>query len=78
MPESRYPSSVIHTTTERLLDRPRQVSIRAIEGPLERLTNPRTFTPVRAKAHVDVVIDLQFKRQLFDHVADKMIHEAAT
>ena len=33
-------------TTQVTLDRPRQVLVRAIEGPLEHLTNTWTFGPV--------------------------------
>lgn len=61
-----------------LLDRPRQVKVHAIEGPLEHLTNAWTFTPVADKTHVDFVIDFQFKSHLLDHVANEMFHEAAT
>ena len=35
-------------TSQVTLERPRQVLVRAIEGPLEHLTNIWTFTPVRA------------------------------
>ncbi len=54
------------------------VLVRAIEGPLEHLTNDWTFTPVADKTHVDFVIDFQFKSHLLDHVANGMFHEAAT
>ena len=60
------------------LDRPRQVQVRAIEGPLEHLTNTWTFTLVDEGTHVDFVIDFQFKSHLLDHVANDMFHEAAT
>jgi coenzyme Q-binding protein COQ10 len=64
-------------TSQVKLDRPRQVTVRAIEGPLEHLTNIWTFTPVGEGAHVDFVIDFQFKSHLLDHVANNMFHEAA-
>ena len=61
------------------LDRPRQVLVRSIEGPLEHLTNTWTFTPIGdASTHVDFVIDFQFKSHLLDHVANGMFQEAAT
>jgi coenzyme Q-binding protein COQ10 len=65
-------------TSQVTLDRPRQVGVRAIEGPLEHLTNTWTFTPVKQATHVDLIIDFQFKSHLLDHVANGMFHEAAT
>jgi coenzyme Q-binding protein COQ10 len=65
-------------TSEVTLDRPRQVIVRAIEGPLEHLTNSWTFTPVGQQTRVDFTIDFQFKSHLLDHVANSMFHEAAT
>jgi coenzyme Q-binding protein COQ10 len=65
-------------TSDVTLHRPRQVLVRAIEGPLEHLTNSWTFTPLGSKTHVDFVIDFQFKSHLLDHVATGMFHEAAT
>jgi coenzyme Q-binding protein COQ10 len=60
------------------LDRPKKVTVHAIDGPLEHLTNAWTFTPVEGKTHVDFVIDFQFKSHLLDHVANEMFYEAAT
>jgi coenzyme Q-binding protein COQ10 len=60
------------------LDRPRQVKVHAIEGPLEHLTNTWTFTPTEDKTNVDFVIDFQFKSHLLDHVANGMFYQAAT
>jgi coenzyme Q-binding protein COQ10 len=65
-------------TSQVTLDRPRQVLVRAIEGPLEHLTNTWTFAPVTAATHVDLIVDFQFKSHLLDHVANGMFHEAAT
>jgi len=65
-------------TSQVTLDRPRQVQVRAIEGPLEHLTNIWTFTPAGDETHVDFVIDFQFKSHLLDHVANDMFYEAAT
>jgi coenzyme Q-binding protein COQ10 len=65
-------------TSQVTLDRPRQVLVRAIEGPLEHLTNSWTFTPIGQQTKVDFVIDFQFKSHLLDHVANSMFHEAAT
>jgi coenzyme Q-binding protein COQ10 len=65
-------------TSQVTLDRPRQVLVRAVEGPLEHLTNTWTFTPAGDRTHVDFVIDFQFKSHLLDHVANSMFHEAAT
>ncbi|HEY4040328.1 MAG TPA: type II toxin-antitoxin system RatA family toxin, partial [Rhodopila sp.] len=66
-------------TSQVTLDRPRQVLVRAVEGPLEHLTNTWTFTPVKEEAtHVDLIVDFQFKSHLLDHVANGMFHEAAT
>ena len=60
------------------LERPRQVKVQAIEGPLEHLANIWTFTPVGEKTSIDFMIDFQFKSHLLDHVANEMFHEAAT
>ena len=65
-------------TSQVTLDRPRQVLVRAIEGPLEHLTNTWTFTPASGVTHVDLIVDFQFKSHLLDHVANGMFHEAAT
>jgi len=65
-------------TSQVTLDRPRQVNVRAIEGPLEHLTNTWTFTPAGDKTHIDFVIDFQFKSHLLDHVANGMFYQAAT
>jgi coenzyme Q-binding protein COQ10 len=64
-------------TSQVTLDRPRHVLVRAIEGPLEHLTNSWTFTPLGDKTNVDFVIDFEFKSHLLDHVANSMFHEAA-
>ena len=61
-----------------MLDRPRQLKVRAIDGPLEYLTNTWTFTPVGDKTHVDFIIDFQFRSHLLDHVANGMFYQAAT
>jgi len=65
-------------TSEVTLDPPRRILVRAVEGPLEHLTNSWTFRPEGHKTHVDFVIDFQFKSHLLDHVANRMFHEAAT
>ena len=65
-------------TSQVALDRPRQVLVRATEGPLEHLTNTWTFTPAGGATHVDLIVDFQFKSHLLDHVANGMFHEAAT
>ncbi len=65
-------------TSQVTLDRPRQVRVHAIDGPLEHLANVWTFTPVGDKTHVDFMIDFQFKSHLLDHVANGMFQQAAT
>jgi coenzyme Q-binding protein COQ10 len=60
------------------LDRPRQVLVRSVEGPLEHLTNTWTFIPVGEKTHIGLVVDFEFKSHLLDHVANGMFHEAST
>jgi coenzyme Q-binding protein COQ10 len=61
-----------------IMDRPRQLEVHAIEGPLEHLVNTWTFTPVGDKTHVNFIIDFQFKSHLLDHVANDMFFQAAT
>ena len=65
-------------TSQVTLDRPRQVLVRALEGPLEHLTNTWTFVPAGDETRVDFIIDFQFKSHLLDHVANGMFHEAVT
>jgi coenzyme Q-binding protein COQ10 len=65
-------------TSQVTLDRPRQVRVHALEGPLEHLDNSWTFTPMKDGTHVDFVIDFEFKSHLLEHVANGMFHEAAT
>lgn len=65
-------------TSQVTLDRPRQVLVRAIEGPLEHLINTWNFTSVKDGTQVDFSIDFQFKSHLLDHVANTMFHEAST
>lgn len=65
-------------TSQVTFDRPRQVLVHSVEGPLEHLTNAWTFTPIGEKTRVDLVVEFQFKSHLLDHVANGMFHEAAT
>jgi hypothetical protein len=65
-------------TSHVLLERPRQVRVNAIDGPLEHLTNRWTFTPTAHGTHVYFVIDFQFKSHLLDHAASSMFNEAAS
>ena len=65
-------------TSQVTLDRPRQVLVHAVDGPLEHLTNTWTFIPIGAATQVDFIIDFQFKSHLLDHVASGMFHEATT
>lgn len=65
-------------TSDVTLNRPRQVLVRAVEGPLEHLTNSWTFSPAGDRTLVDFIIDFQFKSHLLNHVVAQMFHEAAT
>jgi coenzyme Q-binding protein COQ10 len=65
-------------TSQVTLDRPRQVLVHALDGPLEYLRNTWTFTPTGDTTQVDFLIDFQFKSHLLDHVAAGMFHEATT
>jgi coenzyme Q-binding protein COQ10 len=71
-------------TSQVTLDRPRQVLVHAVDGPLEHLINTWTFIPIRDTTQigdatqVDFIIDFQFKSHLLDHVASGMFHEATT
>jgi coenzyme Q-binding protein COQ10 len=65
-------------TSQVTLDRPRQVLVRAVDGPLEYLTNTWTFIPLGDTTQVDFVIEFQFKSHLLDHVANGMFQEATT
>jgi coenzyme Q-binding protein COQ10 len=65
-------------TSNVTLDRPHRILVRAMEGPLEHLTNSWVFKSAGKETHVDFVIDFQFKSHLLDHVASGMFHEAST
>jgi coenzyme Q-binding protein COQ10 len=65
-------------TSDVTLVRPRQVLVRALEGPLEHLTNSWTFSPAGDRTLVDFIIDFQFKSHLLDHFAAEMFQMAAT
>jgi coenzyme Q-binding protein COQ10 len=65
-------------TSRVTLDRPKQVLVQAIDGPLEHLTNQWLFIPVGERTRVEFSIDFQFKSHLLDHVANTMFHEATT
>ena len=65
-------------TSDVTLVRPRQVLVRATEGPLEHLTNSWTFSPAGDRTNVDFIIDFQFKSHLLDHFAAEMFQMAAT
>jgi len=65
-------------TSNVILDRPHQILVRAVEGPLEHLSNSWVFSPQGNETHVDFVIDFQFKSHLLNHVANGMFHEAST
>ena len=65
-------------TSQVSLERPKRILVRAIEGPLEHLTNSWAFKSLGAKTHVDFVIDFEFKSHLLDHVVNGMFHEAST
>jgi coenzyme Q-binding protein COQ10 len=64
-------------TSQVTLDRPRQVLVHAVDGPLEHLTNSWTFTPVADRTQVDFIVDFQFKSHLLNHVAVQTFHSAA-
>lgn len=49
-------------TSQVTLDRPREVLVHAVDGPLEHLTNRWTFIPVGDATQVDFVIDFQFEK----------------
>ena len=65
-------------TSRVTLDRPRQVLVQGVDGPLEHLTNTWTFIPIGDSTQVDFIIDFEFKSHLLDHVASGMFHEATT
>ncbi len=59
------------------LDRPRAVTVKAADGPLEHLSNQWVFTPVGTLTRIDFAVDFQFKSHLLDHVASAMFHDAS-
>ena len=65
-------------TSHVVLERPKQVCVSAIDGPLQQLTNKWISTPVGDRTHADFIIDFQFKSHLLDHVANSMFNEAAS
>ncbi|WP_428486854.1 type II toxin-antitoxin system RatA family toxin [Rhodopila sp.] len=59
------------------LNRPHQVMVKAVDGPLEYLSNQWVFTPAEHATRVDFAVDFQFKSHLLDHVANTMFHQAS-
>lgn len=59
------------------LDRPREVIVRSVSGPLEHLSNRWTFASIPDATRIDFAVDFQFKSHLLDHVAGAMFHEAS-
>jgi coenzyme Q-binding protein COQ10 len=59
------------------LDRPREVIVHSVSGPLEHLSNRWTFTPAQDATRVDFAVDFQFKSHLLNHAAGAMFHEAS-
>ena len=59
------------------LERPHEVMVRAVDGPLEHLSNQWVFTPAESGTRIDFAVDFQFKSHLLDHVANGMFHEAS-
>lgn len=59
------------------LDRPREVMVKAVDGPLEHLSNQWVFTPTGNATRIDFAVDFRFKSHLLDHVANTMFHEAS-
>jgi coenzyme Q-binding protein COQ10 len=59
------------------LDRPREVMVRSVDGPLEHLSNQWVFTPTGQATRIDFAVDFQFKSHMLDHVANGMFHEAS-
>ncbi len=59
------------------LDRPREVTVRAVDGPLEHLSNQWVFTPTGNATRIDFSVDFQFKSHLLDSVANSMFHDAS-
>ena len=60
------------------LDRPREVSVRAVDGPLEHLINRWVFIQATGGTRIDFTVDFQFKSYLLDHVANSLFHEVST
>ena len=59
------------------LDRPREVMVKAADGPLEHLSNQWVFTPVEDGTRVDFAVDFRFKSHLLDHAANAMFHDTS-
>ena len=59
------------------LERPREVMVKAVDGPLEHLSNQWVFTAVERGTRIDFAVDFRFKSHLLDHVANGMFHEAS-
>ncbi len=59
------------------LDRPREVMVKAVDGPLEHLSNQWLFTSTGSVTRVDFTVDFRFKSHLLDHAANVMFHEAS-
>ena len=70
-------SALKETFTSRVhKERPREIDIDYIDGPLKYLHNRWTFTPAPEGTAVDFCVDFAFKNRIFEALAGKMFDTA--
>jgi coenzyme Q-binding protein COQ10 len=70
-------SALKETFTSRVRkERPREIEIDYIEGPLKYLHNRWVFTPAPGGTEVDFCVDFAFKNRIFEALAGRMFDSA--
>jgi coenzyme Q-binding protein COQ10 len=63
-------------TSEVTLDRPREIHVRYVRGPMKHLTNQWKFSPADGGTQIDFLIDFEFKSALLRRAMQPLFHEA--
>ncbi len=63
-------------TTRVTLDRPRQIHIDYVSGPLKYLRNDWFFSDVEQGCEIDFTVDFAFHNRVFEKLAGAFFHEA--
>ncbi|WP_366654821.1 type II toxin-antitoxin system RatA family toxin [Fodinicurvata sp. EGI_FJ10296] len=62
---------------EIILERPREIHVRATEGAFRHLTNHWRFDPTETGCRVEYKLDFDFRSRLMSKIGEKIMHQAA-